>query len=521
MFKKILKAAALVATAMTGATFFTTAAGEVTKKLLIDTFTKNFIGNFLLLGLNYITAKGDENSAIKNIGFKNAVKNPIAARHMVYGQTRVGGVVVYQRTSGTNENRLHNVIALAGHEIEDITKMYINAGKGLVELDISTDFTETASGSGIYIVNNTAFVNSSNTYKYNTAGGLIKIIFEKGDQTAMNSAVQTEINGVGGTDWTTNHKLQGIAYIYVGCVHDTDKFAAYPTFSFEVKGKKVVDPRVHATNRTYSNNPALIIRDYLKDTVYGFGASNDEINDATTGAGFKKAADDCEDSISVTGGTENRFALNGQFDATAEPQSILENMLSACAGQLGYNNGKFNLFVGKARTAAGTITDDKILAPLQISMKQSGNERFNGVKATFQRQDTDDYKAAEITPVKNTTFLNADTPDEESSPNFERFMNLSFPLTTSKFTAQRLAEIALKYSRQEVTTSVLVPLEFLAYQVGDIVNLDNDRVGYSGKDFEITAMNFEFVGDNYLALRLDLKEYASSVFDNVTYTDIR
>jgi hypothetical protein len=100
-------------------------------------------------------------------------------------------------------------------------------------------------------------------------------------------------------------------------------------------------------------------------------------------------------------------------------------------------------------------------------------------------------------------------------------MNLSFPLTTSKFTAQRLAEIALKYSRQEVTTSVLVPLEFLAYQVGDVINLDNDRVGYSGKDFEITAMNFEFVGDNYLALRLDLKEYASTVFDNVTYTDIR
>ena len=518
MFKKILKAAFVAAALATGATALVGFAEGVTARAF---FLREFAKATFLIGLNYITAKGDENSAIKNIGFKNAVKNPIAARHMVYGQTRVGGVVVYQNTSGTDNNRLHNVIALAGHEIEDITKVYIDAGKGLVELDISTDFTETSSGSGIYIVNNTAFVNSSNTYKYNTAGGLIKIIFEKGDQTAVNTNVQSEINGIGGTDWTTNHKLQGIAYIYVGCVYDADKFAAYPTFSFEVKGKKVVDPRVHATNRTYSNNPALIIRDYLKDTVYGFGASNDEINDATTGAGFKQAADDCEDSISVTGGTENRFTLNGQFDSTSEPQSILENMLSSCAGQLGYNNGKFSLFVGKARTAAGTITDDKILAPLQISMKQSGNERYNGVKATFQRQDTDDYKAAEITPVKNTTFLNADTPDEESTPNFERFMNLSFPLTTSKFTAQRLAEIALKYSRQEVTTSVLVPLEFLAYQVGDIVNLDNDRVGFSGKDFEITAMNFEFVGDNYLALRLDLKEYASSVFDNVTYTDIR
>ncbi len=519
MFKKILKAALTYATLATGIQAL--GAGSFKGLFGAKFWREKVLGNFLLMGLSYITSKGAENTPIKNIGFKNASRNPVAARNIVYGQTRVGGTIVYQQTSGTDNNRLHNVIALAGHEIEDITKMYIDAGKGMVELSVASDFTETSSGSGIYIVNNTAFVNSSNTYKYNTAGGLIKIIFEKGDQTAVNTDVQTEINGIGGTDWTTNHKLQGIAYIYVGCVYDSDKFAAFPTFSFEVKGKKVVDPRVHATNTTYSNNPALIIRDYLKDTVYGFGASNDEINDATTGAGFKQAADDCEDSISVTGGTENRFALNGQFDATAEPQSILENMLSACAGQLGYNNGKFSLFVGKARTAAGTITDDKILAPLQISMKQSGNERFNGVKATFQRQDSDDYKAAEITPVKNTTFLNADTPDEESTPNFERFMNLSFPLTTSKFTAQRLAEIALKYSRQEVTTSVLVPLEFLAYQVGDVINLDNDRVGYSGKDFEITAMTFEFVGDNYLALRLDLKEYATSVFDNVTYTDIR
>ena len=236
---------------------------------------------------------------------------------------------------------------------------------------------------------------------------------------------------------------------------------------------------------------------------------------------LKKAASDCEDPIDITGGNENRFTLNGQFDSTAEPQSILENMLSACAGQLGYNNGKFNLFVGKARTAAGTITDDKLLAPLQVTIKQSGFDRYNGVKATFQREDADDYKAAEITPVKNTTFLNADTPDEETAPSFEKFMNVAFPLTTSKYTAQRLAEIALKYSRQEVTTSVLVPLEFLAYQVGDIVNLDNARVGYTGKDFEITGINFEFLADNYLALRLDLKEYSSSVFDNVTYNDIR
>jgi hypothetical protein len=118
MFKKILKAAVAAAALATGVSFLTR---EIGKQLLFETFKKNFIGNFILLGLSYVTAKGAENTPIKNIGFKNATRNPVAARNIVYGQTRVGGTIVYQQTSGTDNNRLHNVIALAGHEIEDIT----------------------------------------------------------------------------------------------------------------------------------------------------------------------------------------------------------------------------------------------------------------------------------------------------------------------------------------------------------------------------------------------------------------
>ena len=287
MFKKLVEAAFGIAIVSTGIGFIT---GQFAKTAFLSTLGKRFVSNFLLIGLSYVTAKGSEDTPAKNIGFKAATRNPIAPRNIVYGKTRVGGTIVYQKTSGANNVKLHNVIALAGHEIEDITKMYIDAGKGMQELSIASDFAETSSDSGIFIVSNSAFVDSTNSDKYNTAGGLIKIIFEKGSQTAVNSAVQTEINDSGGSDWTTNHKLEGIAYIYVGCVYDTGKFAAFPTFSFEVKGKKVVDPRVHATNTTFSTNPALIIRDYLKDTVYGCAASSDEINDDTTGAGFKKSS---------------------------------------------------------------------------------------------------------------------------------------------------------------------------------------------------------------------------------------
>jgi hypothetical protein len=503
MLKDIIKAAFTVAALTSGAAFLTDA-------YVKGMFLKEFGKAALLIGLNAITAKGANNTSGKNLGIKQAGVNSIAPRNVVYGKTRVGGTIVQRSVSGNSNTKLHHVIALAGHEINDIKKIFIDGGKGLVELDLSSDFTTaTENGETVYRVTSSTFQNDENPEAY-TDGSLIKLTFEKGDQTTANGYAQAQI----GSDWTADHKLQGIAYVYINCIADKEKFPSYPTFSFEVEGKKVYDP-VTATT-VYSTNPALIIRDYLMDATYGFGAISSEINDATTGAGFVKARSDCNDSVSITGGTESRYTLNGQFDSTEEPQQVLQHMLSACAGQLLYNNGKFSLFVGKERTASGTITDDKLLAPISITTKASGQDLANGVKATYVRP-SDNYIAAEITPYQDSTYLTADTPSGEQSADYENYMDLSFPYTQSTFTAQRLARISLDYHRQDQTLTAIVPLEFMTHQVGDIINFTNDRLGYSGKDFEIVAMGFEFIGDNYLALRLNLKEYAGSVFNNITY----
>ncbi len=362
MFKDIIKAALTVAAISTGTAFLT---DQVGRAMVKDYFIKQFISYVALIGLNAITAKGANNTSGKNLGIKQAGLNSIAPRNILYGKNRVGGTIVYRSVSGNSNTKLHNVIALAGHEINDLKKLYIDGGKGLVELDLSSDFTTaTENGETVYRVTNTAFTNTDNPEAY-TGGSLIKLTFAKGDQTTSNGYAVNQI----GANWTTDHKLQGIAYVYINCIYDAEKFASYPNFSFEVEGKKVYDPVT--TTTAYSTNPALIIRDYLMDSTYGFGAISDEINDATTGAGFVKARSDCNDSVSITGGTESRYTLNGQFDSTEEPQQVLQHMLSACAGQLLYNNGKFSLFVGKERTASGTITDDKLLAPISITTKAS------------------------------------------------------------------------------------------------------------------------------------------------------
>ena len=485
-------------------------------------FVQQFATFSLLMGISSILAKGSEDTTGRNLGIKSANTDPIGARNVVYGKTRVGGTIVQRTVSGANQTNdvLHLVIAVAGHEINNITKIFIDGGKGVKELSLSSDFASATENSAtVFRCTHGDFVNADNDNAY-TGGSLIKLTFEKGDQTTANGYAVAQMSPI--SAWSTDHKMLGIAYVYINCIFDTEKFTAIPQVSFEVEGKKVFDPADTNQNQndpttfTFSTNPALIIRDYLMDNTYGFGATSNEINDATTGAGFVKARSDCNDSVSITSGTESRYTLNGQFNSTEEPQKVLDHMLSACAGHLSYNNGKFNLFVGKERTASGTITDDKLLSGIQIQTKSSIRDLHNGVKATFVRP-SDKYIGAEITPYKDSTYLTEDTPSGEAQADYEKFLNLSFPFTQSSFTAQRLARIALDYQRQDQTLSVLVPLEFMTHQVGDVLNFDNDRLGYSGKDFEIVSIAFEFVDETYLALRLALKEYSTTVYDTITY----
>ena len=224
MLGKIIKAAVAVALVTTGL-------GVIAPNATSAVFgfvRKNFLSFLPTLGLAYISAKGSDATTTQNLGIKSAGISAIAPRNVVYGKTRVGGTVVFRGTSGTNNFLLHNVIALAGHEINDLKKIFIDAGSGLVELDLSSDFASaTENGETVFRVTKSAFVNTDNDNAY-TSGGLIKVTVEKGDQTTSNGFAVANI----GDAWTTDHKLQGIAYVYISCVFDVEKFTRYPQFSF-------------------------------------------------------------------------------------------------------------------------------------------------------------------------------------------------------------------------------------------------------------------------------------------------
>jgi hypothetical protein len=84
-----------------------------------------FIGTLVAGVIGKMTSKGI-NAAGGNFGSKFATRAPLEPRQIVYGKCRIGGTVVHVETTGTDNYLLHMVVALAGHEIEELTNLRLN-----------------------------------------------------------------------------------------------------------------------------------------------------------------------------------------------------------------------------------------------------------------------------------------------------------------------------------------------------------------------------------------------------------
>lgn len=269
------------------------------------------VGTLIASGIGMLTSRGVQ-ATKQNFGTKIATRDAKAPRQIVYGECRVGGTIVKITSSGDANYKLHIAVALAGHEIESLDAIYYND-------ELLTTSSGTVSGETVYTVTNSSLVNTENTNAFGS-GGLIRYTFHDGSQTTVDGLANAAVP----SDYPSTCKFQGIAYVYMELVYDPEKNGQLPNLWFQVKGKKVYDPRTSST--AYSNNPALIIRDYLTDTVYGLKAVSSEINDLDASGGFYASADVCDQLISTPTSSLTTYAVTvsgGKFYINGTQQQSL------------------------------------------------------------------------------------------------------------------------------------------------------------------------------------------------------
>jgi len=399
----------------------------------------------------------------------------LAVRNIVYGRVQTTGPVIYAET--TNDNQyLHMVVPVAGHEIESFDEFYFD------------DELLTIDGSG----NVTAPSKFANKARILTHLGAAN--------QAADATLIAESNGL----WTTNHTLSGLAYFYVRLNFDQDAFPnGRPVFKTVIKGKKVYDPRT--TTTAFSSNPALCVLDYLQDATYGLGASASEVNMTS----FSAAANICDEDVALAaGGTENRYETHGVVLTDASPKNILENLLTSSAGTIFYSSGIWNMKVAAYSSPTVTITDDDMRGPINVTTKHSRRDNFNLVKGVFVSPDQN-WQATDFPAIKSSVF-------ETDDNNIQSALDLTLPFTISSPMAQRIAKIALYRQRQQIGLTLKCKLTAFQIEVGDVIMLTNTRYGFSAKPFEV--MNYQFAVEGEAdaptyGVDLMLQETSSSVYD--------
>jgi hypothetical protein len=396
-----------------------------------------------------------------------------APQQIVYGEIRKGGTVTFIESTGDTNQYLHQIIVLAGHEINSIGDIYIN------------DEVVTLDGDGFVTDAKWQDADSNSKIRIKTKTGA-------DNQTADSDLVSE-------TSVTSGFKGQGIAYLYVRMEYDQDVFAeGVPLFTAKVQGKKVYDPRTSTTG--YSANAALCIRDYLV-SAYGLDNSGD-VNDAY----FQTAANTCDESVTLAGsGTESRYEINGVISLDQTPSDVLGDMMTACAGTLFWGQGEWHLKVGEYTSSIKTFTLDDLRGPINLDTKHSRRDNFNIVRGTFNDADQG-YIRADYPEIRSSTFITNDN-DVESA------IDLALPLTTSASMAQRLAKMTLFRAREQMTFTADFGLEAFEVECGDIIALTIDRYGFSAKEFEVVGWKFRNDGDaGDLRVALTLRETSSAAF---------
>ena len=437
------------------------------------------------------------------------LRSGVEPQRIIYGTRRVSGVLCYANvrlSTGTTDNSdLWQIIALAGHQVSGITDLYLDGDK----IDAANiDSTGSTTGG-----------------KYAPISGRspVQVLLNDGadDQTSLD---------IGFSDWTSAHRLRGIAHIATRFELSTRGSASLwrngaPTnVRVVVQGKKVYDPRKDSTQTVisgsgshrladpttweYSANPALALADYLIDSRLGMGQEGVTSSDVDYDL-VATAADQCDVSVAIPGGTEARYETHGVLFTTDSHEENIRQLLRPMNGQLTWSNGKFRIRAGEYAAPVLSFTEDDVIGPIAIVTERGRDERANKIRGSYANAQ-EDYEQMQYLPVENATLKS--TRDAGTS----LVETIDQGMVTSETQCQRLAIKLLNIGDQQMQATI--PLRYTALNcvVGDRVEITVASCGWSQKIFRVTGWRFSGLTGGF---EIDVVEDDSTAYADPAESD--
>ena len=403
---------------------------------------------------------------------------------VIYGTRKVGGIITFLETSGTDNQYLYMAFVLGEGEIDDITSIFINDNQVTWSADLADNTQVT--------------VNSSDSNYYKDGASLITVEPHFGSDSQTASSLLSTLSS-----WTSNHRLRGISYLALRFEWNSDAFGSIPTVNAIVKGKKVYNPNLDSTKTggsgshredtsstwEYSDNPIYQLLDYLRNDRYGMGIANSYFD--SNYADWQTAGDICDADITPYTGAST-IDLIDSHAVIDTSQKVIDNVKKFLTGSrafLNYSAGEYKITVESSGSASITLTEDNIIGGIGVSSKNK-NERFNRVIVTFINPDKNyQVDEAQFPPVDETGLASADQHANLLSDDGGILLEGRFdmPTITSPYQAQEMAEIILRRSRSSLDVTLTSDATAMDLVVGDIVNITHATPSFSAKPFRVLS----------------------------------
>ena len=423
------------------------------------------------------------------IGRLNVTLDPSTPRKAIFGTTAMALDLRYHESSGTDQEYIDYIIAVAAHKVSSITEIWFEEKQAW-----------TASG-GV-----------TGTYS-----GYLTVDF----RTEGTSANTIAING--GSRWGSSRRLTGCAYVYLRIKRTGNtKKAESPLVNglpsrvtIIGDGALLYDPRKdstvpggsgshRATNQATwgaytaaddTDNPALQLLWWLlgwkingKLSV-GCGVPYTRIDMAS----FITAANICDENVTLAiGGTQKRYRASGTASDGDDRMEIINNLLASMSGTIRDNSGKLMLTVMKNDLAdyALILDESDLLGGFEWQQTGGLTENNNVARGRY------------VDPSQNSLYQLVDYPEVgfASPDGIDRVMSLDLFYIEDGRRAQRIAKQALQRNQYRGLFSATFSAKALGCQVGDIVWLNLSALGFVNKAFRVVSQEIRFDGQVPLTL---------------------
>lgn len=465
------------------------------------------------------------------------VRSPIVPRNIVFGRDRTSGPLACWFTWGSIQQYHTFAVVLAGHECDAVEQVYFNGEPVTISANVVTDskytrydnitaneiltfdasgyatiahapngpvsvmvqvpsfigpngeqfYTDSwvqasVSGTTIFLAQ-AATLSRAVTYTYTQVTPLFYVWTYLGapGQQASPELIGAAAASGNPSSWDTSRRGTGVCYLVVQMVADYDVLGqiGVPNISAVVRGVKAYDPRTTAA--PWTQNPAILARWFLVDSIYSPLTLNSEIGDDQLIA----SANVCDEVIAIGQGlTAARYTANGQLSSDGSPLDNLNRILDAMDGDAVWVSGAWQLVAGYYRASSLTLDESALdESDIKINPYLPKDKLFNMISGTYVSPAAG-YVRTSYPAMKVDAYVTQD--NGESLPVTMDFDLIDDPRRCSMIAWQRLTR-----ARQQLTSQFGTNLKgYNLWPTETVTLIQKEFYGSTPKEFTVQRREF-------------------------------